>query len=326
MRLNLYSSAMERVAVIGGQFISCLWTEGYNTVEPFALELPETDFYRQRVRPDCYVGRSDRKSLMVIKSVRCQGGRLIANGFQAGRCLEDVAFIGTIPAGSDLPSAIQGAYETAGGYEGFSVPASDLCIPYDYQISNRSVLELCRTMCQETDTGFRVVRGGTGAELEFYRPEADPDRVLSRRFGTISDVSVTLSTQNLKNHAIVLGAGEGEARAVAEADLSGGGQKRSLIVDARDLTREDGETEVSYLARLEARGREKLLERCGTWECAFVPLAGQFGRSYELGDVLTVLLPEYGLKLRARVVRFTQKEQNNQTKTTVEVGTITIVR
>jgi phosphoribosyl-ATP pyrophosphohydrolase len=97
-------------------------------------------------------------------------------------------------------------------------------------------------------------------------------------------------------------------------------------VDARDIAREETDTDDSYREKLLERGNEKLLEKTETWECVFRPLASDFGRRFDLGDILTVILAEYGLKLKARVARFTQIEQNNQTKTTIEVGAITIVR
>ena len=46
-----------------------MWSEGYNTTQPFTLELLATAEYKQKVKPDCYVGRDDRKTLMVIKTV-----------------------------------------------------------------------------------------------------------------------------------------------------------------------------------------------------------------------------------------------------------------
>ena len=69
MNLNLYDADLNRIAIIGEQYISCLWSEGYNTIENFTLELVETDEYKKKVSVDCYVGRSDRNTLMVIKTV-----------------------------------------------------------------------------------------------------------------------------------------------------------------------------------------------------------------------------------------------------------------
>ena len=327
MRLNLYDKNMNRIAIIGGRFVSVLWSEGYNTVEPFTLELQATEEFKKKVRPDCYVGRDDRKTLMVIKTVKIEGGKIVASGKQAARCLKDVPFVGTIDKDTQVAAGIRSAYESGEGYTGFLFSQTGPEAVYAHQISNKSILELCETMCQGTDMGFRTVRSIGGIILtEFYQPEENPNLVYSQTFGNLTVDSITLSTENLKNHAIVLGAGEGEDRTRVEIDNSGGGQKLSLIVDARDITREEEDTDESYQDKLLARGNEKLLECMKTWECLFTPLVADFGTRFDLGDILTVLLPDFGMKLRSRVARFTQVEQNNQTETTIEVGNITIVR
>lgn len=326
MNLNFYDKQLNRTAIIYGRFISVFWSEGYNTTEPFTLELQATEEFKRIVRPDCYVGRDDRKSLMVVKTVQITGGKIIATGKQAARCLDDVPFVGTIKKDRQVAAAIREAYESGEGYEGFTFAETAPAVTYGYQISNKSVLELCETMGQNTDLGFRAVRSGGKVLVEFYQPEENPNLKYSESFGNLTVNSLLLSTENLKNHAIVLGAGEGEERSRAEVDQSSGGQKLTLIVDARDIAREETDTDESYQAKLTARGAEKLLERKKTWECVFTPLASDFGKRYDLGDILTVILTDYGLKLKARVARFTQIEQNNQTSTTIEVGEITITR
>lgn len=326
MKLNLYDKNLNRISIIGDRFISCLWSEGYNTIQPFTVELQATEEYKRKVKPDLYVGRDDRKTLMVIKTVQVKDGKIIATGKQATRCLDDVPFIGTIEAGEYLGSAIKTAYENSPGFEGISFANAALNVICAHQISNKSFLELCEKTCQNTDTGFRAVRSTDGITVELYQPAASPNLVFSQTFGNLTVNSILLSTENMKNHAIVLGAGEGNDRVQVVVDRSNGQQKRSLIVDARDLTRGDNETDEAYRARLTARGVEKLLEKQGTWECAFAPLAKDFGIRYDLGDILTVHLPDYGIKLQARVSRFTQKAQKNKTTTSIEVGTITILR
>lgn len=326
MKLNLYDTKMNRIAIIGGRFVSCMWSEGYNATQPFTLELQATEEYKKKVQPDCYVGRDDRKSLMVIKTVRVKDGHVIANGKQANRCLDDVACETIIPAGSNLAQAIKAAYDASDKFENIEFPEPALDVVYDHQISNKSCLALCETMCQATDTGFRVVRSGKAIQVEFYKPDANPNRVLSERYGSLKVDSITRSTENKKNCAIVLGEGEGEARFRVRVDLSGGEQKRSMFVDARDIIREEGEDDERYSARLAARGYEELLLKQGTWECALNPLPQEFGTLYDLGDVITVLLPDYGMKLQSRLTRFTQQSQNNVIDTILEVGNITITR
>lgn len=326
MNLNLYDQELNRISIIGTRYVSCLWAEGYNTVQNFTLELQETDEFRKKVRPDFYVGRDDRKTLMVIKTVQVRDGKIIASGSQAVRVLDDAAFVGTIPSGSLVAPAIRDAYAASNKYHLVEFADSGLQAAYGSQISNKSILALCTTMCQSADVGFRALRNQGQILVEFYMPEVDPNLVFAERFGNLILNSLTLSTENLKNYAIVLGQGEEENRTRVDVDLTGGADRRELIVDARDLQIEEGETEDAYLQRLRARGIEQLLQKTRTWECAVSPIARDFGSRYDLGDILTVLLPEYGLKLQARVAKFAQKAQNNKTTTTIEVGEITITR
>ncbi len=325
MRLNLYDEALTRLAAIEDRFVSCLWSEGYNTLESFVVELQDTAEYRKKVRPGCFVGRSDRNTLMVITTAEVKDGRISASGFPAARILRDVSFIGTIPENSPVSQAIVDAYNGSGSKKGLlSAEDSDLADVYPSQISNKSILELCETMCQTADVGFRAVRAENKLFLQFYKPENTGRLIYSENFGNLSISSVVLSTENLKNYAIVLGEGEGDARTRIDVDQTDGGERLDLIVDARDLTKEENEADESYLLRLTARGKEKLLEHKKTWECAFSVAANDFGSKFDLGDVLTVVLPDMGITLTARVARFSQKEQKNQTKTTIEVGEITI--
>lgn len=326
MKLNLYDRSLKRIAVIESRYVSCMWSEGYNSTQPFTMELQASDEFKKKVQPDCYVGRDDRKTMMVIKTVKVKDGRIVASGKQAQRCLDDVAFEGTIQAGSNVPSAIKSAYDRSHGYENFEVAASGLSVAYDHQISNKSIMLLLETMCQDTDTGFRVVRADKKLRVEFYRPEINHKLKLAQNYGNMRVDEVTLSTENKKNYAIVLGEGEGDARFRVYVDLSSGEQKRSMFVDARDILREENESDSSYSARLYARGAEQLLTKQGTWECALTPLGTEFGVRYDLGDVVTVLLPDYDMRIQSRIQRFTQQSQNNRVDTIVEVGNITITR
>ena len=326
MNLNLYDADLNRIAIIGEQYISCLWSEGYNTIENFTMELVATDEYKKKIRSDCYVGRNDRKTLMVIKTVEIANGKIVASGKQAGRVLDDVSFVGTIESGSMIDTSIKRAYNNGNKYRNLEFADTNLQIPYNHQISNKSILKLCETMCQSEDVGFRVIRNNGTMYTEFYRPEYNPNFVLSEKFGNHSIDSVSISTEKLKNYAIVLGEGEGENRNKVYVDSTNGEERRDLIVDANDIQKEENETDESYKSRLIARGIEKLLENQQTFSCAFTPYAKDFGVKYDLGDILTVYLTDYGLTLQSRVSRFTQKSQNNKIETTIEVGQITIKR
>lgn len=326
MKINLYDENLRRIAIIDERFVSCLWSEGYNTTENFTLELQETEEYRKKVRPDCYVGRNDRKTLMVIKTVGIADNKIIASGKQATQVLNDVAFIGTINEGSKIDSSIEKAYNGSNKFKNVEVVSSGLSETYKHQISNKHFLNLCETMCQSEDVGFRSVRNNGVINIEFYKPEMKSNLVFSQKFGNLSIDSINISTSTFKNYAIVLGEGEGENRIRVTVDQTNGNERRELIVDAKDIQKEENETNESYNSRLVARGAEKLLECQKVIDFVFKPFSKDFGVKYDLGDILTVFLPEYGMKLQSRVVRFTQKVQNNQTTTTIDVGNLIIKR
>lgn len=326
MNLNLYDSELNRIAIIGGNFVSCLWQEKYNEKGSFSLELQATEEYKQKVRDDCYVGRTDRKTLMVIKSVIVENGLIKATGFTADRVLEDVAFIGTITAGTKVIDGVKSAYNGSNQYPNVVIADSDITDKYGHQISNKSMYVLLETMCKETDVGFKAVKNGKSINIELYKPAANPNIRFSKIFGNLKDEKLTLSSQRYKNYAVVLGQGETENRVRVDVDLSEGGTKKELIVDAKDLQKKDDETLDSYKQRLSDRGTEKLLEQQKTFNVSFTPLAADFGSKYDLGDIANIYLSEYKLSIKARITAFQQKEQNNQTTTTLSVGSLTIVK
>ena len=265
MNLNLYDADLNRIAIIGEQYISCLWSEGYNTIENFTLELVETDEYKKKVSVDCYVGRNDRKTLMVIKTVQISGGKIVASGKQATRVLDDVPFIGTISSGSDIDTSVINAYNNSDKYRNVEFSRTSLGVKYGHQISNKSFSELCEIMSQSEDVGFRSILKNKIISIEFYQPAEKENLVFSEKFGNLTVDSVSVSSENYKNYAVVLGAGEGDNRTRVFVDSTNGGERKSLIVDAKDLQLEDGETIDNYKERLVSRGIEALLERTKTF-------------------------------------------------------------
>lgn len=325
MNLTLYDANLNAISRIGSNFVSCLWSEGYNTSQMFTLELFDVPEYRKKVKPDCYIGRTDRKTVMVIKTVQVVDGRIVATGKQATRILDDVAFIGTISENSVIDTAIQNAYNKSNKFPNLIYSTSGLTDRYPEQISNKSFLELCETMCQSKDIGLRIIRQNDVLKIELYKPAAKENVKLSENLGNVKIESIILATENYKNYAIVLGEGEDDARTKVNVDMTNGDVQRELVVDARDIQLEENETTSSYMNRLKARGVEKLLEQGKTWDCSCIPLANEFPHKFDLGDIITVALPEFDFKFKTRITKFTQKEQLNQIETTIEVGEITIV-
>lgn len=326
MRLNIYDKDLNRICIVGDNYISCLWNEGYNSVEPFTLELNSIDEYRQKIKEDFYVGRSDRPTLMVIKDIVFNKDTIVVSGKQATRVLDDVAFIGTIAEGGRIDENIKTAYNGSNKYYNLLIDDSDLGETYDHQISNKSMLDLCQIMCEDKDVGFKVVKREKNCVLQLYKPVKKENLVFSEKFRNLTLKEIAISNDLEKNYAIVLGQGEGEDRVRVNVDISGGVQRKELIVDSRNSQKDEDESQSDYEERLMVEGLEKLLETTTKRAYSFFPSSGDFGVNYDLGDILEIRLPEFNSILTARVVRFSEKSQGNISEISVEVGKILVKR
>lgn len=326
MRLNIYDKDLNRICIVGDNYISCLWNEGYNSVEPFTLELNSIDEYRQKIKEDFYVGRSDRPTLMVIKDIVFNKDTIVVSGKQATRVLDDVAFIGTIAEGGRIDESIKSAYNSSNKYYNLFIDDPALDETYDHQISNKSMLELCQTMCEDKDIGFKVVKRDKECVLQLYKPVKKENLVFSEKFRNLTLREIAISNDLEKNCAIVLGQGEGVNRTRVDVDISGGFQRKEIIVDSRNLQKDEAESQNDYEERLRVEGLETLLATSSKRSYSFFPNAGDFGVKYDLGDILEIRLPEFNSILTARVVRFSEKSQDNISEISVEVGKILVKR
>jgi hypothetical protein len=325
MKINIYDENLNLVAPIGDNYASCLWAEGYNTVEPFILELTATETYKKKIKTDMYVKRIDRENVMVIKTIQEQGNKLIISGKQASRVLDDVAFVGTINDNSVVDTALVKAYNGSSGYSSVEVVESGLNDKYGHQISNKSMLELCQTMCQSGNIGFKAVKVDKKIQISLYKPNNTPVK-FSEFIGNVKFDNIVNSVENYKNYAIVLGQGEGENRIRVDVDLTKGGKRLELLIDGKDIQQEENETEESYKKRLTARGVEKLLEKTKAFSIDIINSPKGFGTEYDLGYNVLVVIPEYNLKFSTRIVKFEEKSQQNRNEVSITLGELIKVR
>lgn len=325
MKINIYDKDLNRVDIVESRFVSCLWAEGYNTTEALSLELQESESHKRNVRPGYFVGRTDRKALMVITTVEAKDGKIVATGKTAERLLQDVSFIGKIEAGANIDTAVINAYNNSSKCVDLDFEETSLGVAYDETIENMSILEMAQTMAQSKDVGFRVTKNGNRLLAAFYQPKSDNPYRLAKGFGNVDVQSIVLSIENLKNYAIVLGRDVNDKTVRVDVDESNGMDRKEIIVDSGE-TPKDGESTNQFKERLKSIGHETLNEHRKTWSANFSPIETEFGKKYDLGDFVILTLPDYDLRFMARVTRFQEIEQNNSSKVTISVGEITIVR
>lgn len=182
----------------------------------------------------------------------------------------------------------------------------------DTQYTWGSVLDALRTLAASSTLGFysRVDSDMTETLTVYCGVDrTDPYSVdyvghFSRAARNIAQLTVEDSDSDYYNCAIVCGQGEESARRIVRVDLSNGAPLREIYIDARDIgaeytiTHADGTTEQKTRtaeeqdAALTARGIEKLAEHGLTFvaKASLRQTGLLFGRDYELGDILPLVL------------------------------------
>ena len=130
--------------------------------------------------------------------------------------------------------------------------------------------------------------------------------------------SYTRDNTNVRNFAYVAGEGDDNARMIVTVDQTSGEKRRELWVDARDVQRDDGESDDSYREKLLQRGKEKLSELRLSESCEFAPEEAnslKYGIDYDLGDLCTIHDQGTGIKYNARV---------EEVSISIEEGSITV--
>lgn len=145
----------------------------------------------------------------------------------------------------------------------------------------------------------------------------------SKRLNNIMESSLISDDSNFKNFAVVAGEGEGTKRKFVNVDLSNGGYKQKIFVDARDIQKDDKQTIASYEEELKQRGIERLLEYTKIQEFNFKLTENEATRyqiDFDLGDKIEVSLPEIGIDILARITEIKEVMKENIREITITIG------
>lgn len=151
----------------------------------------------------------------------------------------------------------------------------------------------------------------------------NPFVTFSDGFSNLTKVNASTDRSNYKNYAIVTGQDKAENRKVAYADLSGGGYKRILYVDARNERWDpDEQTEAEYLSGLQQKGLDKLLDYAVVNNVDIQASASGFVylQDWDLGDLVDVIVADIGLAMQARIVTVQEVFKQNNHTVEIELG------
>lgn len=325
MAFNVYDKNLTRIGEIN-TVISSVWQEKYSDKGLCQLVVSDSETASKLLVPDNFIGKTGRNTLWQIKTKEKREGLLWANGFTTNyTLLDDRVYNGkhtssvvaddlrTLVSGT-RPAPIVGLYETCG-----------LTGSVKSEHTYPTLFKLCKDLCDSLDYGFRFVHDRTNKKLLFdvWQGEEKPNAKFSEKFGNLANLVLQQSTAGFKNVAYVGGGGQDEERVfvVCGQTSAEGIDRREMFVDARDLQKEEDQSQEDYEAILKQRGLEKLNENNQKLSVSFDVNAADFGASFALGDIIYSLLPEDGLKLFVRVIAFTETIENNATSLSITVGT-----
>lgn len=324
MECSIYNSALSRIGFLSS-FTSLVWCESYIGAGRFQIVAPKTAHSIPLLADGNFVGIPGKDTLMFIQSTEDKEGMLWAYGCEAKCLLDARVYPGTVTCRAEVETALRAVVEAANPYDFLGLaPLRGLSGRTVSQRTYPTVFEASVAWCESVGYGFRLVHDKTAHKLlyDVYEGVERTGIKFAEQYGNLSNLTKLVSQTDFHNVAYVGGAGEGAERVfvVTGATDAVGIDRREMYVDARDLQPEEGQTEEEYAELLMARGNEKLAEQARALEISFDVSTQDFGKTFFLGDKITAVLPEYGMRLSVRVAEFTETYENNIRRTQLTLG------
>lgn len=321
---NVYDQTLTRVGIID-TFVSLVWEEGYNTLGRMQMELQQKDGLLDILKIGYYIGRTDLKTVCMIRSVQVEGGTILVNGSPATRLLGDRVSTTKVAVGANAESTLRNVVSSMTTWPGVELgDAAGITDTYQEEFQNGSVLEYCERITQALDIGFILRHDRTQKKLlfELYKPTENKNLVFATKFGNMANVNFVNSDESYKNVAIVVGK---SATVTVEVGSPQGPDRHEMFVDETNTDLDEGESASAYQTRLRGIGTDKLAENLmiNTVDLEIAPEG--FGTRFWLGDIVTCILDD-GTKLLSRVTGFTETSQRNSTTLEIKIGTPIVKR
>ena len=312
-------------------WVSVYWDEPYNTEGSFTLEVRPTAENLALLREGRWLVRTDAAVKIPMRichrSNENEDANLVVTGYPATWVYTKRVSASAIKD-ENAEAAMLALAKSAALWPKLEVAeAKGFDTKFEQQTSGATLFDYFKTVGSACDLGFRVVVTGKNSSkkllFEVFRPTADPNNRFSTKWGNLREASWAFGDGSYANVALVLGAGEGSARAMVWAGdtEAEGAERREMIVDARDIQPDEdsGEkvTSDSYLKKLADRGASKLLEQLRTGSIELTLDADGLAP----GDVCFCSLPDLGYKATVRVADIIIQSQTDGTTRTARLGT-----
>ena len=330
MQLLALDSDFQPVAYL--PYFNLQWTREYYTVGQFSVQIP-TDAYSQDM---AYLYTPDRDETGVIQMVELTQsikGRFVQlSGYFLEILLNDKVVYPTYYATGSIPASVVSMLRQ---YKN-DIPLMDIAdapattaADTAWQETGGSLADVAYTRLQTVQYSLRcrydyqankiTAEVWQGKDRTQEQTE-NPFVTFSDGFGNLAEVSASRDISNHRNYAIVCGEDQAENRKVAYADLSGGGYKNILYVDARSERWDpETQTEEEYLESLRQTGFDKLLDYTIVVNVDIQAASSGFvyRQDWDLGDRVDVIVQDIDLAMQARII--TVREVIKEGNHTVEI-------
>lgn len=314
MDIYVLDENLSQIACIDN-YKSLIWTKRYYQCGDFELYLPANKGLLEILQIDRYIIRDDDTSVMVIEKIEIETD--LENGdyiICSGRSLESLMarrIVGsqTIINETDVVQGLKSLVDEWTTGTGITVDDSLQC-EHDLmtQITGAVLLDAVSDICRRFGLGFRMTIDDLGGFLLTFYEGSEVDVVFSPEFDNLLNSRYTYDISNYCNEAKIMGEGTGLNRLavlIHRTPQATGNNRRSLYVDARDISRNDGSiSQADYIPMLIERGWEKLAEHevTETFEAEISPqMTFKYKTDYKLGDIVTVE-NGYGITAKPRIV------------------------
>lgn len=333
--LSFYSPSLELCFDLG-IYKSLRWRPMYD--KPGEFELHTSPSLFSLVKLGQLILRPDRpKETVKVEGMEIEGGVLIIKGRFLSVVLEDAGIRTLYNFNCTIEDAMRQLVQEQYNRVARTVPmklttAGASPVAIRCQVSLKNLLTVLQAMAKAGGLGFRVYADPEEKTMYFEVYEGvDRTEVQEENTRvTFSDVYFNIdkphyqeNEANYKNYAIVCGAGEGLNRTIVEVDRTNGEDRRELLVDARDLSKEE-QTDDQYTAALIQRGHDKLDEhnKIQSFE-AGIKSGSQFRymKDWNLGDIVTGKQTKWGVTMNQRITEVEEVYENDTVSVTPTMGT-----
>lgn len=313
--------------------INVQWNSKYYTCGDFSISLP-AEQYQSDMK---YIYTKEREETGIINKVEYsyteKGKRIQLIGFFIEKILDDKISYPTFNGSGEIVNVLTNYVNTYKEDLPISmVSTKDVGSRIDFQDTGTELGKKLYEVLQTQEMSYKVLFNfeTNMMNLKFYkgvdRTQSQTENnfiTFSTNWNNVTDVNANVDDSALKNYAVIGGSGEGKDRIYEVLDLSNGGYKKKVFVDARDVSyNAEEQTLAQYKLELKQRGLEKMLEHKIIQNFTFKPKGSSYEYlvDYSKGDKCDVLLEDIGVELETRIVNVFEVFKDNQRTIELEFG------